>query len=318
MSKSKNTSGYVKSIISAFTWGIDTVISGIILSSPPFAKVDGIMLFAPLVAVFLHDFIGAIWLLIYLAVRGRLGLFIKSLRKKEVKFAVLAGLLGGPIGMGGYYLSIKYLGPSYAAALSSVYPIMGAVLAAIFLKEKLGPRGWGGLVISVVGVVLLSFDGGKGSISMMGLIFAAMPIIGWGGECIVCAIGMKNEELRPIQVLTIRQLTSGICFGAIIIPIIGGFGVLKDVLTDRNTLLLSILVAFVGAVSLGLYYISIHSIGAVKAMIVNITYVIWSLAISVAFMGATITLKKALFIGLIFAGSLLVIFRKSAQEGYEG
>ncbi|WP_297518553.1 DMT family transporter [uncultured Clostridium sp.] len=314
----KNQKGISKGLVSAITWGIDTVISGIILSMPPFRKVDGIMLFAPLVVVFVHDFVGGLWLLLYLAIRGRLGLFIKSLRKKEVKYAVLAGIFGGPVGMSGYYLSIKYLGPSYAAALSSVYPIMGAVFAAIFLKEKLGPRGWGGMIISVIGVVLLSMEGSSGAFNMTGLIFAIMPIIGWGSESIICSIGMQNEELRPIQVLTIRQLVSGISFGVIVLPLIGGYGVLKSMIFDRNTILLAILVSLIGAVSLGFYYISIHSIGPVKAMIINITYVIWSLLLSAVLLGSSITFQKVIYIAIIFAGSLLVIFRKSAQEGYKG
>ena len=309
-----NKKGISKGVFSALTWGLDTVISGIILSMEPFAGHVS-LLFAPLVAVFLHDFLGAIWLLIYLTIKGEVVDFFKVFKKKEALYAAAAGVLGGPIGMGGYYLAIKYIGPSYSAAISSVYPIMGAILAAILLKEKLNKKGWMGLIIGVVGVVLLSMDGSGGSISIKGLLFALLPVIGWGSESIISSIGMKEEELTPVQVLNIRLLASGGTFAAIVLPLIHGYGLVENLFTvNIQTLLLIVLVALIGAISLSSYYSAINDIGAVKAMVINITYVIWAVVFSL-FMGtATITVSKVLFIGLIFVGSAFVIASKKSEE----
>ena len=309
-----NKKGISKGVFSALTWGLDTVISGIILSMEPFAGHVS-LLFAPLVAVFLHDFLGAIWLLIYLTIKGEVVDFFKVFKKKEALYAAAAGVLGGPIGMGGYYLAIKYIGPSYSAAISSVYPIMGAILAAILLKEKLNKKGWMGLIIGVVGVVLLSMDGSGGSISIKGLLFALLPVIGWGSESIISSIGMKEEELTPVQVLNIRLLASGGTFAAVVLPLIHGYGLVENLFTvNIQTLLLIVLVALIGAISLASYYSAINDIGAVKAMVINITYVIWAVVFSL-FMGtATITVSKVLFIGLIFLGSAFVIASKKSEE----
>ena len=310
----KNKKGISKGVFSALTWGLDTVISGIILSMQPFAGHVSI-LFAPLVAVFLHDFLGAIWLLIYLTIKGEIKDLFKCFKKKESFYAIAAGILGGPIGMGGYYLAIKYIGPSYSAAISSVYPIMGAVLAAIILKEKLNKIGWMGLVFGVVGVVLLSMDGTGGSLSLLGIGFALMPVIGWGSESIISAIGMKDGELKPVQVLNIRLLASGITFGVIVLPIIHGYGLIANlVMVNPMTLALIVLVGLVGAVSLSAYYSAIKDIGPVKAMSINITYVIWAVIMGLFMSGNTMSFTKILFIGMIFAGSIFVIISKKDEK----
>ena len=71
---------------------------------------------------------------------------------------MLGGILGGPVGMTGYYLAVKYIGAGHAATISSLYPAIGAVLAFIFLKEKIGKRGWFGLVLAILGIGLSSFS----------------------------------------------------------------------------------------------------------------------------------------------------------------
>ena len=45
---------------------------------------------------------------------------------------MLGALLGGPVGMTGYLLAIKYLGPAYTAIISSLYPALGALLSYLF------------------------------------------------------------------------------------------------------------------------------------------------------------------------------------------
>lgn len=48
----------------------------------------------------------------------------------------LSGVLGGPIGMSAYLLSIHYLTIYYAAPLSSLFPVFAALMSYWILKEK--------------------------------------------------------------------------------------------------------------------------------------------------------------------------------------
>ncbi|UPU39627.1 hypothetical protein MX850_02420 [Erysipelothrix sp. Poltava] len=48
----------------------------------------------------------------------------------------IAALLGGPIGMGAYILSINHLGPAISASISAIYPLFGSVLSLYNIKRK--------------------------------------------------------------------------------------------------------------------------------------------------------------------------------------
>ncbi len=49
----------------------------------------------------------------------------------------LSGILGGPIGMSGYLLSIHCLTIYYTAPLSSLFPVIAALMSYWILKENI-------------------------------------------------------------------------------------------------------------------------------------------------------------------------------------
>ncbi len=310
-----NFKGISKGVFSAITWAITTLISGIALSLPPFSNIKYSLIFTPLVAVFLHDFIGSIWLISYFTIKGELFDFFRAFKSKSAKYAILVGLCGGPLGMGGYYLSIKYIGSSYAAAISCAYPIMGAILAAIFLKEKLNKKSWLGLILGIIGVTLLSVNGNNGHMNIIGILFSLLPIIGWGSESVLCSIAMKNNEITPLHMLQIRFITSGVTFGIFVLPFIHGYNLIGNlIITNHYTLILCLTASLMGVISLSSYYSCIKDIGPVKSMILNMTYVIWSLIFSVLLLHSSITLNKIIYIFIILTGSILVILNNSNNE----
>ena len=114
--------------------------------------------------------------------------------------------------MTGYLLSIKYLGPSYTASISSFYPAVGAILASIILKEKVKKRAWLGLLVSISGIVALGYSKGSDIGNLLGFVFIAMCVIGWGTEAVVCSYGMKDDEIDSECSLQVRQFISAICY----------------------------------------------------------------------------------------------------------
>ena len=145
-----NYKGYGSGIISAMAWGLDTVLVGVILSMAPFINTEAAIMLAPFVSTFLHDFFSTLWMFIYMIFTRQVGKLFKSLKTPSTKYVILASIFGGPMGMTGYLLSVNYIGPSYAATISSIYPAVGAILAAIFLKEKISRKGYIGLTISIL------------------------------------------------------------------------------------------------------------------------------------------------------------------------
>ncbi|MGG7178086.1 DMT family transporter [Clostridium paraputrificum] len=301
----KFNSGVGNGVVSAIAWGGDTVMMGIVLSMVPFIETEQAILLAPIVSAFLHDSFSAIWVFIYLGTKKKLGTLFKSIRTKSAFYVAMGALLGGPVGMTGYLLSIKYLGPSYTAAISSFYPAVGAILATIVLKEKVKKRAWAGLAISISGIVALGYSKGSNMESLLGFLFIAMCVIGWGTEAVVCAYGMKDDEIDSECSLQVRQFTSAVVYGFLIIPI---FKAVPLVLEGIKSPVIGVLAitAAIGTISYLCYYGAIYKIGATKAMGINITYFVWAIILDTLFLGTSLSLKTIVFGTIVMIGSYLV------------
>lgn len=292
-------------VLSGLLWGLDTVLLGIVMAMSHFVQTDQIVFLAPFISTFLHDTFSSLWLLIYLIFKGELRQTVGRLKSRSGRFIVLGALLGGPIGMTGYLLAIKYLGPAYTAIVSALYPALGALLSYLFLKEKMKKSNVLGLTISILGIIILGYSPqGMPTHLLMGFIFAFLCVVGWASEAVVCSYGMKDDELTPNQSLFIRQLTSALTYATIIIPLIKGITFTLNTVLNQLTLLI-MLTALAGTLSYSFYYKAIQKIGATKAMSLNITYSAWSVLFGILLQGNSIDLKSMICGGIIIIGSIL-------------
>lgn len=306
MSK-KNKLGIGYGVLSGMFWGLDTVLTGFILSTTPFISTEKAILIAPIISAFLHDILSSFWMMLFLGVKKELTKTIKLLKTKSARYVAIAALFGGPIGMGAYLLAISYLGAGYTASISAVYPAVGTFFSYIFLKEKLSIKGWIGLSISILAIIILGYTPGEGVDSkfFVGFVFALVCVLGWSLESVICAYGMKDDEINPEQALQIRQLVSSMTYGIIIIPIISGIELTK-IAIQSNILPFIIITALIGTLSYIFYYRAIDSIGPVKATGLNVTYSIWAIIFEILFVGNEITLKLLICAILIIIGSTMV------------
>lgn len=292
-------------LMSGILWGLDTVLLGIALAATPFVSTEQAIFLAPFVSTFLHDMFSSIWMAIYMTFKKQLIQAFKAAMTRSGRFIALGALLGGPVGMTGYLLAIKYIGPSYTAIISSLYPAIGALLSYIFLKEKLKPVAILGLFISISGIIALGYTpGGEVTNLALGFIFAILCVIGWASEAVICAYGMKEDEITPEQSLQVRQLTSAIVYGFLIIPIVKGIKFTIGVLPTTATGIIC-LTALAGTASYVFYYKGIHKIGATKAMSLNITYSAWAIVIGIVLLGNSIDLKSIICCIAIMIGSIM-------------
>lgn len=307
MYKAKNKFGITSGILSGLLWGLDTVLTGIVLSSAPFINTNNTIMLAPIVSAFLHDTFSSMWMVIISIFKGQLIKTLKLLKTRSGKFVAIAALFGGPIGMAAYLLAINYIGAGYTASISAIYPAIGAFFAYIFLKEKLSIKGWIGLFISILSIIILGYtsNGNVGNNFIIGFIAAVVCVMGWALESVICAYGMKDDEVSPTQALQIRQLVSALFYGIVIVPMIGGLEVAKFAITS-NIIIVIVATALVGTLSYIFYYTAIDSIGPVKATGLNVTYSIWAILFDIIILGSPITLKLIFCAILIVIGSVMV------------
>ncbi|MBS5115377.1 MAG: DMT family transporter [Erysipelotrichaceae bacterium] len=296
----------ISGLLGGLLWGLDTVVLGIALVSSKFTSTETALFLAPFVSTFLHDTFSAIWMFIYMGAKKELPNVLKALKTKSGKFIILGALLGGPIGMTGYVNAIKYIGPSYTAILSALFPAVGALFSYIFLKEKM--RWWQiiGLLVAIGGVIGLGYSPSNSEITnlFLGFGFALLCIIGWASEAVICAYGMKDPDVSDKHALQIRQTVSALFYGLIILPLLKGWSFSLSIFTD-NSIIYIIASALFGTVSYLCYYKAINKIGASKAMSLNITYSAWSIIFSFILIGTKPTLSSIIFGIIIIIGSLI-------------
>src|SRR3954451_19292555 len=126
------TSGYVDGLLSGATWGVVAVL----LPGPE--RLSGASLPATATAVAaLFDAAAALFLLAYCGVAGSLADVGRVLVSRRVFAVGACSLLGGPLFMGGYVGAVILAGPSEALTVTATYPVVGALLAWLLLRQRL-------------------------------------------------------------------------------------------------------------------------------------------------------------------------------------
>lgn len=307
-------------IIAGITWAVETIILGIALAMSPFVSTEQAVILAPFASTFLHDFFSAIWACIYNGIRGNLPGVVKAMKTKSGKFVALAAVIGGPIGMTGYVLSVANMGASIGAVASAIFPAIGAVLAYFFLKEKMSWYRWVFLILSLFGVYGLSYSP-EINITNFWLGFAGtlMCAFGWGIEAVIIAKSVQDSSVTDEIALQIRQTTSALVYGIIVLPIMQGWGFTLSLFSGTEWLIPTLAIAALFAtVSYLFYYKAISQIGASKSMALNVSYSAWAVIISVVFLGNMSLLNPVtiictivvLFFGILAAADYKELFRK--------
>lgn len=304
--------GNAAGIFSGITWAMNTVLIGIALTLNPLGD-PYLAFFAPFLSNFLNDFFVFIWTTGALILRGRAKEIIPSFCSKNGVILIVAGILGGPLGMLFYILGVKYSGAAYASIISSTYPVLGAIIARIFLKEKLPMKTYLGLILIIIAIIFIGYKPGSLAVNkshlLLGLIFSFLSALGWGIQGVFLSWGMKKETISQHMALVITVFSSLVIDVAIILPLIGGLKYVGITVFSHSGLI-AFIAAAIGAFSTFLYYVSVHKIGPSRAMGLNITYGLWAVVLQVLFMHSKMDYKLLLAAILIIVGVLLGVARK--------
>lgn len=294
-------------LFSGILWGLDTVVLGIALSMSPYIGTAEAIAFAAIASSFLHDACSAIWLMLYMGAKRRLKDTLAALKTRSGKVVMLGALLGGPIGMTGYVIAINNIGAAYTAIISAFYPALGAFLSFVLLKERMDAKQIAALVAALVGVMAMGYisagDSEMGN-ATLGLIGAVLAVIGWGSEAVLCAWGMRDDAVDNETALQIRETTSALVYGIVVLPLFGAWGFAASAVPSLATGVIA-LSALAGTASYLFYYKGISLIGAAKAMALNISYSAWAVVFGFVLQGTVPTPATVFFCVLILAGTVL-------------
>ncbi len=310
----------VAGILAGVTWALETIILGMALAMSPFVSTEQAVFLAPFVSTFLHDAFSAVFSCIYNGFRGNLKQLVQAIKTKSGRNVALAAVIGGPVGMTGYVLAVANLGASVGAVASSIFPAIGAVLAYFFLKEKMQWYRWVFLILTLLGVYGLSYSPEINITNFwLGIAGALMCAFGWGIEAVIVAKSVQDPLVTDEIALQIRQTTSALTYGIILLPVLKGWGFTVSLFKGTGTLLPIIaLAALFATASYLFYYRAITQIGASKSMALNVSYSAWAIVFTVLIFRDTSVLNPVTIIcavvvlvfGILAAADYKDLFKK--------
>lgn len=265
---------------------------------------DSTFYMLPLVVAMFHDAAGGVFMLVFTLFNGKTKEYLRTMRTKPGWIICLATIFGGPLAMSGYLVGFMMAG-TYAVAISACFPAVGAILAAIFLKEKINLRVWVGILTVVGGAVTISWVPPEGQFPnfYMGIGMALLATIGWAVEGVLGCFGM--DVIDSDIALGIREMASGLIYALFVIPM---FGAMVVTVASDVPVLFSIfgVGAFAGFAYLA-YYKAINRAGVARGQSLYVTFSIWAILFSWAAGQTEPTVN--LLIGAVLAviGTFLIV-----------
>ena len=308
--------GLALALLSGMIWSFDGLTLGKGLAAKPFDAPE-LWLLAPLLAAGLHDFFAACLSLAANGLQGKGREVLRTLFSKPGRFCILGALFGAPLGMGGFLMALSLAGPAYDLPITSLYPAIAALLARVFLKERVSPRAWGGLLLCVAGAVAIGYtppESAGGGAFFLGIAFAFLAAFGWAAEGVCVTSGMDFVE--PAVALNIYQIVSSLLYACAIVPAVlihlsltGGYDLssLPADIASSPGLPFFALAGCIGCAAYRAWYVAMNMTGVSRAMAMNITYALWGVVFSALFTDAEITRNLVAGAVAIFAGMCFVI-----------
>ncbi|CUB14666.1 putative inner membrane transporter YedA [Bacillus cereus] len=152
--------------------------------------------------------------------------FIYKLRLPDLK-DIPAIFIFGALGFTFYHIALNYgektVNAGSASLIVSVTPIVTAILASVFLDEKMKLNGWLGGVISFIGIAFISFSQGDAIQLNSGGLFILLAAVSESLFFVFQSSYLKKYGFLPFTIYTI--LSSTVCM-LIFLP-----GMYQEILT---------------------------------------------------------------------------------------
>ncbi|PJJ30716.1 DMT family transporter [Lacrimispora celerecrescens] len=313
VNKKFRTTGMTTGALSGLTYGIYTVLVLVAGYYEPLVSAAG-LLAGPYVCSGLNDLFAGIWLTAYNAKSGRIREMGRSLNTFPGKMIVIGSILGGPIANGAYLVGLAMAG-AYAIPISALCSLFGAIFAWIFLKQKITKRVMLGMLVCVAGAIIINWTKPEGSDNFtLGIIFSFIAAICWALEGVFATYG--GAMIDTDVAVNLRQLISGVVDLFVILPIVGGLGLLGGTLMAGIPAIWLAVSGLSAAVSFLCWYKSNSTVGCAVGMSLNVTYAFWGVFFCILFLGQAVTPTIVIGSFVIVFGAILVtmnpldLFRK--------
>jgi drug/metabolite transporter (DMT)-like permease len=285
--------GFIWALWTAILWGAWYVPGTALWYEHPYVDIlpdqQALRLTATAVMTWIHALTVFLFLLLWNGVLGKIGDYARTLVRfrKISKWYALASLCGGPMAIFGSYMAMGFVGPVFAAVTSLFYPVIGAVIARLWYRERISGRAALGMAIIICGGMVIYGPGLFGEIDItqhhawLGYLGGVMSALGWGTEGAVAARAMDVSD--PDVGIHCRFTFEILFWGCVILPILALFTPLPvvDLITHTfshpKAMLWIVLAAACHAYCYTAFYKSFSLIGVGRGEAIGNLYAVFAL-----------------------------------------
>ena len=242
-----------------------------------------------------------------------LGLFMAVERKsfsitlKEFAILVPLGVLFALSSLT-LFASFHFMDAGVASTLLFVYPVMVAIIMAIFFKERITFVTVLSILLSLSGIALLYRGGDGGVLDTTGVLLVMLSSLTYALYIVIVnksSLRMSSLKLTFYVLLVgVLLITSCSFFG-------DGEARIQILTTPSMWLHASILAVFPTIVSLLLMVVAVHEIGSTPTAVIGALEPLTAVMLGVTLFGEELTLRLSIGITLILSAVILIILGNS-------
>jgi len=153
----------------------------------------------------------AVFLILTIVIMG----YKFDLTVTQYKNLVISGVIGLVIGDTFLFKSYCIIGARISMLLMALSPAMSALLAFVFLDEKISFLGIIGIIITTSGIALVILDrksGSKYKITVMGIIYGLLGAMGQAGGLIFAKFAFEEGHITGFIATFIRVSSAAVIF----------------------------------------------------------------------------------------------------------
>lgn len=229
-----------------------------------------------------------------------------AVSRRDLAIMALLGVLFAASSLS-LFMSFLFMGAGVASTLLFVYPVMVAVIMAVFFKERVTRSTVLAIALALTGVALLYKGDGGEPLSGVGVSLVMVSSLTYALYIII----VNKSPLRMSSVkMTMYVLTFAVAV-AVAMSFTDPANHLQLLHTPRQWGLALLLAVVPTVLSLLLMVIAVHDVGSTPTAIMGALEPVTAVVISVALFGELVTARLVIGIVLILAAVLLTVVGKN-------
>lgn len=294
-----NFKGEIAALLAACLWAVASVIYARLGQRIPPLQLN---LIKGVVAIFL--------LLLTILIKGD---FFPNISPSGVCLLLLSGVAGIGLGDTAFLAGINLIGARRVLLIETLAPPMTAILALIFLQERLNASAWCGILLTILGVAWVVTE--KVSVTSdstthlwKGIGFGVLAAIALAVGAVLSRAALANTNVSPLWAALLR-LSAAVLFLLVWIPLRKGHSFQLQI-QSVQVILTAIFAAFCGTF-LGIWLqqmaIQLTAVGIASTLLQ--TSPLFVIPITIAF-GEKVSLRAILGVAIALAGIALLFYLK--------